>query len=300
MGLARRAAGADRHFDRAARGRTRPANTCAFSPSFRAWSCARNFARVWNRRRTPNAIFQALQTNSIPAHSYLPPPHETAPPPARPRGRCRPAARTADELFQKRPAKPTDLAHDKNLYVVGYAHLDTQWRWIYPETVRDFIRNTMESNFALFEKYPNYVFNFTGSRRYEFMKEYYPEEYARVKQYVAAGQWFPAGSSVDEGDANVPSLESMARHFLYGNHFFQREFGKHSDEFMLPDCFGFPASLPTILAHGGIKGFSTAKADLGQRGRHPLQCRHVDRAGRLVRARRVESRAATAPRSTRT
>ncbi len=28
---------------------------------------------------------------------------------------------------------------------------------------------------------------------------------------------------------------------------------------MLPDCFGFPASLPTILAHAGIKGFSTQK-----------------------------------------
>jgi alpha-mannosidase len=28
---------------------------------------------------------------------------------------------------------------------------------------------------------------------------------------------------------------------------------------MLPDCFGFPASLPSILAHAGLKGFSTQK-----------------------------------------
>jgi alpha-mannosidase len=28
---------------------------------------------------------------------------------------------------------------------------------------------------------------------------------------------------------------------------------------MLPDCFGFPASLPSILAHAGVKGFSTQK-----------------------------------------
>ena len=97
----------------------------------------------------------------------------------------------AGEVFQKQPAKPADLSRDKNLYTVGYAHLDTQWRWIYPETIRDYIRNTMEQNFALMEKYPDYVFNFTGSRRYEFMKEYYPEEYARVKKYVAAGQWYP-------------------------------------------------------------------------------------------------------------
>ncbi|MFT3784215.1 MAG: hypothetical protein QM790_19575 [Nibricoccus sp.] len=28
--------------------------------------------------------------------------------------------------FQKIPDRPVDLAHDKNLYVIGYSHLDTQ------------------------------------------------------------------------------------------------------------------------------------------------------------------------------
>ncbi len=161
------------------------------------------------------------------------------------------------------PKKPVDLARDRNLYVVGYAHLDTQWRWTYPHVIQSYVANTMRQNFPLFEKYPDYVFNFTGSRRYEFMKEYYPEDYEKVKKYVASGQWFPAGSSVDENDANVPSTESFVRQFLYGNHFFQREFGRQSEEFMLPDCFGFPASLPTLLTHAGIKGFSTQKLTWG-------------------------------------
>ena len=30
----------------------------------------------------------------------------------------------------------------------------------------------MRDNFALFEKYPHYVFNFSGANRYRFMKEY--------------------------------------------------------------------------------------------------------------------------------
>ena len=167
------------------------------------------------------------------------------------------------DSFQKQPAKPADLAHDKNLYVVGYAHLDTQWRWSYHTTVEDYIRNTMEQNFPLLEKYPNYVFNFTGSRRYEFMQEYYPEDYSRVKKYVAEGRWYPGGSSVDENDANIPSLESFVRHTLYGNHFFKREFGFQSDDYLLPDCFGFPASLPTIFTHEGLRGFSTQKLTWG-------------------------------------
>ena len=153
----------------------------------------------------------------------------------------------------------TDLRKDPTLYLVGYAHLDTEWRWEYPQVIQEYLAKTLLDNFALIEKYPHYVFNFTGAFRYKLFKEYYPEDYAKLKEYVAAGRWFPAGSSVDECDVNSPNAESIFRHVLYGNEFFRHEFGKASAEFMLPDCFGFPASLPSILAHAGIKGFSTQK-----------------------------------------
>ncbi|HEY6305992.1 MAG TPA: glycoside hydrolase family 38 C-terminal domain-containing protein [Candidatus Angelobacter sp.] len=145
------------------------------------------------------------------------------------------------------------------LFVVGYAHLDTQWRWEYPQVIREFLPNTMHDNFSLFEKYPHYIFNFSGANRYRLMKEYYPADYARLTAYVKAGRWFPAGSSMEEGDVNSPSAESILRQVLYGNQFFRHDFAKASAEYMLPDCFGFPASLPSLLAHAGIKGFSTQK-----------------------------------------
>ena len=91
------------------------------------------------------------------------------------------------------------------------------------------------------------------------IKEYYPADYEKVKKYIAAGRWFPSGSSVEENDVNSPSAESIIRQVLYGKQYFMREFGKTSAEFMLPDCFGFPASLPSILSHVGIKAFSTQK-----------------------------------------
>lgn len=157
-----------------------------------------------------------------------------------------------------RPDRP-DLTKQPTLYVVGYAHLDTQWRWEYPTTIGEYIPNTMRMNFALFEKYPHYIFNFSGANRYRMMKEYYPADYAKVKKYVDAGRWFPAGSSMEENDVNSPSAESIIRQVLYGKQYFRKEFGKTSAEYMLPDCFGFPASLPSILAHAGIKAFSTQK-----------------------------------------
>jgi alpha-mannosidase len=156
-------------------------------------------------------------------------------------------------------AEKPDLSKQPTLYVVGYAHLDTEWRWEYPQVIDDYIRKTMEDNFKLFEKYPHYTFNFSGANRYRFMKEYFPSDFAKVKKYVDEGRWFPAGSSMEEGDVNTPSAEAIIRQILYGNNWFRNEFGKASAEYMLPDCFGFPSSLPTILAHSGVKGFSTQK-----------------------------------------
>jgi alpha-mannosidase len=152
-----------------------------------------------------------------------------------------------------------DLSQQPTLYVVGYAHLDTEWRWEYPQVISEYIRKTMEDNFTLFDKYPHYVFNFSGANRYRFMKEYYPADFARLKKYVDEGRWFPTGSSMEEGDVNAPSAEGIIRQVLYGNDWFRKELGKASAEYMLPDCFGFPSSLPTILAHSGVKGFSTQK-----------------------------------------
>ncbi len=152
-----------------------------------------------------------------------------------------------------------DITKAPTLYVVPYAHLDTQWRWEFPQTINEYLLKTMRVNFDYMDKYPHYVFNWTGAYRYRLMKEYFPGDYARIKGYVASGQWFPAGSSVEEGDVNLPGAEGIFRQILYGNTYFRHEFGKASNEYMLPDCFGFPASLPSILAHAGIKGFSTQK-----------------------------------------
>src|ERR1700678_1027974 len=155
--------------------------------------------------------------------------------------------------------KAPDITKDPTLFVVPYAHLDTQWRWEMPQTISEYLLKTLRVNFDYIDKYPHYVFNWTGSNRYRLMKEYFPDDYARLTQYVAAGRWFPAGSSVEEGDVNLPSAEGIFRQILYGNDYYREDFGKASTEYMLPDCFGFPASLPSILAHAGVKGFSTQK-----------------------------------------
>ncbi len=155
------------------------------------------------------------------------------------------------------------VAPEPQLYVVGTAHLDTQWRWDVRTTIDEYLPATLHDNFALFEKYPDYVFSFEGAFRYQLIKEYYPEDYERLRGYVEQGRWRVAGSWLDAVDVNVPSPESLIRHALYGNGFFKREFGKTSRDVFLPDCFGFGYALPAIANHCGVDMFSTQKLTWG-------------------------------------
>lgn len=155
-----------------------------------------------------------------------------------------------------------NLRDHKICYVVGYSHLDTQWQWTLKETIEDFIPNTLNGNFALFQRYDDYVFTFEGAYRYHLAKQFYPSQYNTMKNYINSGNWAVGGSWVDGCDVIAPSPESLIRHCLYGNGYFQKEFGKKSIDILLPDCFGFPYSLPTIAVHCGLIGFSTQKFDL--------------------------------------
>lgn len=159
--------------------------------------------------------------------------------------------------------KTYDVEKDKILYTVGYGHLDTQWGWTYKHVIDVCLRNTLRESFYLFEHYPDFVFSFTGARRYRMIKEYYPEDYEVLKKYVDSNQWALSGSSVDEAEVNISSPESVIRQVLYGNKYFKDEFGKTTVDYMLPDCFGFVSTLPTVLNHCGIKGFITQKLGWG-------------------------------------
>lgn len=151
----------------------------------------------------------------------------------------------------------------KRIYTVATSHLDTVWSWDFETTVSKYIYNTLVDNFALFKKYPSYIFSFEGSYRYELMEEYYPELFEELKKYIAEGRWNVAGSSFENGDVNCPSPEALFRNILFGNSYFDEKFGKRSLDIYLPDCFGFGWALPSIAHHAHLKGFTTQKLAWG-------------------------------------
>ena len=144
-------------------------------------------------------------------------------------------------------------------YLVSDAHLDTQWNWDVQATIKSHIWNTMVQNFRLFEQYPDYIFNFEGAIKYAWMKEYYPAQYEQLKKYIADGRWHIAGSSWDANEVIICSPESWIRNIALGQTFYRNEFDKESTDIFLPDCFGFPYTLPTLAKHCGLIGFSSQK-----------------------------------------
>ena len=141
---------------------------------------------------------------------------------------------------------------------VGHAHLDTAWLWPLEETYRKLVRTTT-AQLRLLDDYPEHVFAHSQAQHYAWLRERAPELYARVRAAVRAGRWIPVGGSWIEPDCNLPSGESLARQFLYGQRFFESELGRRCTEFWQPDVFGYTAQLPQLMRQAGVTRFLTQK-----------------------------------------
>jgi alpha-mannosidase len=151
------------------------------------------------------------------------------------------------------------------LYMVATAHLDDQWNWTIQDTINTYIPATLHTNFAFFQsgQYPDYVFNWEESWRYQLVQEYYPADYVTLTNYIAQGRWRVSGAGVVAGDVNSPSPEALIRHVLLAENYYAQTFSKTSLDIFLPDCFGFGYALPSVGAHCGLKGFSSQKLSWG-------------------------------------
>jgi alpha-mannosidase len=143
-------------------------------------------------------------------------------------------------------------------YAVGHGHLDTAWLWPIAETYRKCLR-TWTNQLAIMDAYDDYKFACSAAFHYHFMKDKHPEIYKRVKQKAKSGQWIPVGGTWIEPDCNLPSGESLARQFLFGQRFFEKEFGQRCREFFNPDVFGYCGQLPQIMKLSAIDHFITSK-----------------------------------------
>ena len=142
--------------------------------------------------------------------------------------------------------------------VVGHTHIDVAWLWDLYQTRHKAVRS-FATMLKLMERYPEFKFMSSQAQLYQFVKEDQPELYQRIRQAVKDGRWEVEGGMWVEADCNLAGGESLVRQLLYGNEFFETEFGKRSRVLWLPDVFGYSAALPQILKKSGIDYFFTSK-----------------------------------------
>jgi alpha-mannosidase len=177
------------------------------------------------------------------------------------------------EEVMSRPAKSSH-----HISAVGHAHIDTAWLWPIRETQRKCARS-FSTALNLMDEHDDFRFACSQPAQYAWMKDRYPDVYRGIGEKVRSGQWEPVGAMWVEADCNLPSGEALVRQLLHGKRFFMREFGYETKDLWLPDVFGYPASLPQLIAEAGCEYFLTQKLswnELNKPAHHTFMWEGID------------------------
>ena len=151
---------------------------------------------------------------------------------------------------------------------VGHAHLDLAWLWPIRESYRK-ARRTLANMLYLLKLYPDFRFVLPQPQQLAWVKEQDPKLYEQIKAYEKQGRIEPVGGGWVENDTNVPCGESLARQELYGQKFWQEEFGHYVRLRWLPDTFGYSACMPQLLRLSRQDRFMTIKISWSNRTLFP-------------------------------
>ncbi|NLF40051.1 alpha-mannosidase [bacterium] len=181
-------------------------------------------------------------------------------------GRLEAAVAQAEAILA--PIGPAAKAH--TVHCVGHAHIDMNWMWSWPETVA-VTNDTFITMLALMDEYPDFRFSQSQASVYAIVREYHPELLERIARRVREGRWEVTAVHWVEGDKNLASGESLARHMLYTRRFMKELFGLAPGDVPLDwecDMFGHAHTIPTILARGGARRYYMCRS--GQPTKPPV------------------------------
>ncbi len=173
-----------------------------------------------------------------------------------------------DELVKTLKQLQTRFPPEGELALTGHAHIDLAWLWPYAETRRK-MRRTFHTALSLMEKSEDFRFNQSTAHYYAQMEADDPELFKAIGARVKSGNWETVGGMWVEPDTNMPTGESLVRQILYGQRYFEKNFGTRHTVCWLPDCFGFSGALPQLLKQGGIDNFFTIKVNWSETNHIP-------------------------------
>ena len=148
----------------------------------------------------------------------------------------------------------------KCIHLICNAHLDPVWQWDWNEGAAAAI-STFRVAAELCEEFDFFVFNHNEALLYEWVLEYDPPLFERIKKLVKEGRWEIIGGWYLQPDCNLPAGESIVRQILKGRMFFKRHFGKEPKTAVNFDSFGHSPGLVQILKKSGYDGYLFMRPD---------------------------------------
>lgn len=148
----------------------------------------------------------------------------------------------------------------KIFHLIGNAHLDPVWLWDWADGLNEGII-TCRAILDLMDQNPQLTFSRGECAIYEHIERNAPDLFSRIEAYVQQGRWEVIGGTYIQPDENLPSTETLVRHYTRGQNYFKSRFGKTVRVGWSADCFGHPGGLPDILASAGIEAFAFTRPE---------------------------------------
>lgn len=138
------------------------------------------------------------------------------------------------------------------VHLICNAHIDPVWKWPWEEGAREAI-STFRTAADLLDEYPEFIFNHNESVLYEWVEDYDPPLFERIRALVRAGRWNISGGWYLQPDVNLPGGETLVRCILEGRRYFAERFGVRPAVAYNFDSFGHAGSLPQLLEQSGFQ-----------------------------------------------
>ena len=149
------------------------------------------------------------------------------------------------------------VAKTYTIHCVGHAHIDMNWQWSWPETVSTTI-DTFTTILKLMDEFPGLRFTQSQASVYQILIDHAPDLLEAIRRRVEEGRWEIVAAQWVEGDKNLASGESLARHLLYTRRFMREQFNLSPEELPIdwePDTFGHAVTIPSIVSRGAVSRY---------------------------------------------
>ena len=144
--------------------------------------------------------------------------------------------------------------HPRTVHLLCNSHLDPVWLWEWPEGAGEAL-SLARTVCDLCDEFKGFVFNRNEVQFYEWVEEYDPKLFRRIKRLVKRGQWHIMGGWYLQPDCNMPSGESFVRQILVGKRYFRDKFGVEPTTAANLDPFGHTRGLVQILRKSGYDSY---------------------------------------------